>query len=131
MGIPPELESYALAAWERCTARNLALYAALLLVARYAYNRLKHRNLPPGPWGLPLVGANFRLGYRNPAAAMLELSRRYGRIFSMRFGPQLVVVLNDVELAKEAFVKNAEVSSGRPHPTDIGFSLRKMPGRRH
>ncbi|XP_022089460.1 cytochrome P450 2D17-like [Acanthaster planci] len=115
--------------WQFFTLRNVVLYSVLLMLVRYTYNRLTAKNLPPGPWGLPLIGANFRLGYKNPAQALLRISQQYGRIFSIRFGPQLVVVLNDVELAKEAFVKNAEVCSGRPHPTDIGFSLRKMPAQ--
>ncbi|XP_071807667.1 cytochrome P450 2D3-like [Asterias amurensis] len=115
--------------WQSFTLRNVLLYSTLLLLARYTFNRLKHTNLPPGPWGLPIIGANFRIGYKNPAEALMEISRKYGRIFSIRFGPQLVVVINDVELAKEAFVKNGDVSSGRPHPTDIGFSLRKMPAQ--
>ncbi|XP_038051181.1 cytochrome P450 2J6-like [Patiria miniata] len=73
-------------------------------------------NLPPGPWGLPLLGANFRLG-SNPGQSLFEMSKRYGKIFSLRIGPRLTVVITDPELVREAHCKKAEATSARDPST--------------
>ncbi|XP_033637825.1 cytochrome P450 2J3-like [Asterias rubens] len=90
----------------------LVFMSALLLVKSFLEHRRTHRNLPPGPWGLPLLGATFRLGV-NPARSLEEISREYGKIFSLRIGPRLTVVMADTELVKEAFGKKAEATSAR------------------
>ena len=74
------------------------------------------RNLPPGPWGWPLLGylpnlaiALYRTGL-HPHQIFVKMSKDHGSIFSMYIGGKLVVVLQKFKTVKEAFRS--------PHITD-------------
>lgn len=58
--------------------------------------------LPPGPRGLPLVGY---LPYiqRDFHEELTLLSKQHGPIFSLRMGSELMVVISDHRLIREAF----------------------------
>ncbi|KAK9068010.1 hypothetical protein SSX86_012121 [Deinandra increscens subsp. villosa] len=55
--------------------------------------------LPPGPYGLPVIGYLPFLGY-NLHERFTEMAQRYGPIFSMRLGSKLHVVVNSMDLVK-------------------------------
>ncbi|KAK4876363.1 hypothetical protein RN001_012785 [Aquatica leii] len=69
------------------------------------------RSLPPGPWGLPIVGSlpflkgDLHLHFR-------DLTQKYGSLLSTRLGSQLIVVLSDYKMIRDAFRK--EEFTGRP-----------------
>lgn len=88
------------------------LLTVLLLVAYWYVGGPK--NLPPGSAGLPVVGY---LPFMDKLSYLTfdKLSRKYGNVFHLYFGNRLVVVLNDYSSIHEAFVRNADVFSGRPH----------------
>ncbi|KAL9974635.1 hypothetical protein ACROYT_G011695 [Oculina patagonica] len=69
--------------------------------------------LPPGPWGMPVIGACFRLG-ENPHLDLTKMAQKYGDVFSLMFGNRLVVVLNGMEAIQEAIVKHSIAFAGRP-----------------
>ena len=77
------------------------------------------KNLPPGPWGWPILGSLPNLGialYRSglePHHFLAELTKRYGKIYSFYLGGQLVVILNDIESIREAF--QSQGFTDRPH----------------
>ena len=72
---------------------TLSIVVTLLLLSLYKwYQRPKH--FPPGPRGLPLLGALPFLG-AYPERKMKQWSKSYGPIMSVRFGHEDVVVLND------------------------------------
>lgn len=68
-------------------------------------------SLPPGPWGLPILGSlpylkgDLHLFFR-------DLTHKYGSLISTRLGSQLVVVLSDYKMIRDAFRK--EEFTGRP-----------------
>uniref|UniRef100_T1JCH9 Cytochrome P450 n=1 Tax=Strigamia maritima TaxID=126957 RepID=T1JCH9_STRMM len=71
------------------------------------------KNLPPGPWGLPIFG--YIPFIRDPYhLAMTKLSEKYGNIISVYLGNVLVIVLNDYNAIKEAFVKQGHLFNGKP-----------------
>ena len=51
-------------------------------------------NFPPGPRGVPLLGALPILG-KHPERTMQAWSKTFGPIMAVRFGPRDMVVLND------------------------------------
>lgn len=55
--------------------------------------------LPPGPYGFPVLGYLPFLG-SNLHEKFTEMGHRYGPIFSLRLGTKLHVVVNSMELAK-------------------------------
>lgn len=70
----------------------------------YTYKYIKYRNLPPKPYGnLPIIGHNLLLK-KNPQEKLLYWSKIYGSIICCYFGNKLVIVLNDYETIKEAFM---------------------------
>lgn len=89
----------------------LITLAVLIFYKIFIYVR-RIRSLPPGPWGLPIIGylpflkGDAHISFKN-------LSNKYGPIFSTKLGDQLIVVLSDYRHIREAFRK--EEFSGRPH----------------
>ncbi|XP_072050913.1 cytochrome P450 2J4-like [Amphiura filiformis] len=88
----------------------------------------KPKNLPPGPWGWPLVGylpnlvvSLYRTGL-NPHQLFANMATKYGPIFSMRIGGRLVVVLNKHRLIKEAF-HNPHISNRPASQTMVDLGL--------
>ncbi|KAL8238777.1 hypothetical protein R6Q59_015344 [Mikania micrantha] len=59
----------------------------------------KGTNLPPGPYGLPVVGYLPFLGH-NLHERFTEMAHKYGPIFSLRLGSKFHVVVNSMDLAK-------------------------------
>ncbi|GIY91459.1 cytochrome P450 18a1 [Caerostris extrusa] len=84
---------------------TILVYIFTTLVRKF---RMK---LPPGPMGLPIVGY-FPFLSKDAHLKFMELSKKYGDVFSIRLGSELVVVLNDTASMREAFSKQELL--GRP-----------------
>jgi len=86
----------------------LTLMIGLPILA-YIYSHLAApKNLPPGPTGYPVIGCtecymDFQLEQK-----MMKWKETYGNIISYYKPGQLVVVLNDEQTIREAFVKQGE-----------------------
>lgn len=90
----------------------LLLAAAVVLVSYLAVKwLLDQRGLPPGPWGLPVLGSLLRLSPTEPYLSLSRLAERYGPVYSLRLGHVLTVVLSDPRIVREALGK--EELSGR------------------
>eukprot|EP00063_Salmo_salar_P083303 XP_014058138.1 PREDICTED: cytochrome P450 2K3-like [Salmo salar] len=63
---------------------------------------------PPGPRPLPLLGNMLQLDFKKPYCTLCELSKKYGSIFTVHFGPKKVVVLAGYKTVKQALVNQAE-----------------------
>ncbi|XP_072050911.1 cytochrome P450 2J4-like [Amphiura filiformis] len=88
----------------------------------------KPKNLPPGPWGWPLVGylpklvvSLYRTGL-HPHQLFAKMATQYGPVFSMRIGGKVVVVLNKCHIIKQAFM-NPRISDRPVNQTleDLGL----------
>ena len=75
--------------------------------------------MPPGPFPLPIIGNIHHIDYTKPHVTFRELSRKYGKIFTLQLGVQRSVVICGAEIAREALLKKAAVFAGRP-PTYAG-----------
>ncbi|KAL1140655.1 hypothetical protein AAG570_000585 [Ranatra chinensis] len=72
------------------------------------------KDLPPGPWGLPVVGYLPWLDPASPHLSLTRLAERYGPVYSVKLGGIFVVVLADARtirqtLAKDAFAGRADL----------------------
>uniref|UniRef100_A0A3P9C461 Cytochrome P450 2K1-like n=1 Tax=Maylandia zebra TaxID=106582 RepID=A0A3P9C461_9CICH len=68
---------------------------------------------PPGPRPLPLFGNLLQMNLKRPYKTLLELSKKYGSVFTVYLGPQKVVVLAGYKTVKEALVDYDEVFGDR------------------
>ncbi|XP_049370052.1 6,7,8-trihydroxycoumarin synthase-like [Solanum verrucosum] len=58
-------------------------------------------NLPPGPIGLPFIGNLHQFDSLAPHIYFWKLSKKYGKIFSLKFGSTPIIVISSAKLAKE------------------------------
>ncbi|XP_076330676.1 cytochrome P450 2J4-like [Tachypleus tridentatus] len=78
--------------------------ACIVCILRWFLRR--PRNFPPGPFGLPVVGY-LPFFSKKPFIDLIDLSKKYGKVFSLRVGSLNVVVLCDFLAIKEAMSKDA------------------------
>ena len=96
----------------RETTTGVIILVAVAVLLWYIAN-IYNTNLPPGPWGLPIVGYLPFLGSK-PQETLLNLSHKYGDIFTICMGSFTTVVVNGAEKIKETLVTNAGVFDSRP-----------------
>ncbi|XP_021042358.1 cytochrome P450 2F3-like [Mus pahari] len=89
------------------------------------------KDLPPGPAPLPLLGNLLQLQSGYLDRVLMELSSRWGPVFTVWLGPLPAVVLCGYEALRDALVLQADAFSGRgamavferfTHGTGIAFS---------
>ncbi|XP_074583455.1 flavonoid 3',5'-hydroxylase 1-like [Curcuma longa] len=106
--------------------------AALLLALHLLLNRWllrkprSHLPLPPGPRGVPVLGALPLIG-ASAHSNLARLAARYGPIMSLRLGSHLGVVVSDASSAR-AFLKTADAQFAH-RPDNI--SARDVSYQRH
>ncbi|XP_066528917.1 cytochrome P450 2B4-like [Hoplias malabaricus] len=84
---------------------------SLLLLEIFQLNASRSRS-PPGPKPLPFVGNLPQL--LKDRMSYIKMMPKYGEMCSLYLGSKPTIVLNSMQLAKEVFVQNGAVSSGRP-----------------
>ncbi|KAI1886498.1 hypothetical protein AGOR_G00196360 [Albula goreensis] len=93
----------------------LGLVLVLVLFYAFSSGHRVHRE-PPGPWPLPLLGNLLLLDLKKPYVSLNELSKKYGPVFTVKFGPKKVVVLAGYKTVKQALVNFAEEFGDRDIP---------------
>ncbi|MEE6507511.1 hypothetical protein FKM82_025294 [Ascaphus truei] len=79
----------------------------------YGRKRSIYQKFPPGPKPLPLIGNMHIMNLKKPYKTFLELSKKYGSIFSIQIGMTKMVVLCGYDTVKDALVNHAEEFSER------------------
>ncbi|XP_044734662.1 cytochrome P450 18a1 [Chrysoperla carnea] len=110
----------------------LAVFLLALCVVRFIQFYMELKALPPGPWGVPILGLLPTLsGIRAPYLHYLELKQKYGPLFSMKVGSQLHVIMTDYKLIRDTFRKDE--FSGRPqgpfHDLLSGYGIINSEGK--
>ncbi|XP_057500226.1 cytochrome P450 81Q32-like [Actinidia eriantha] len=98
------------------TFQNLALCFVFLCIVFKLFSQSRsnrHRNLPPSPPALPVIG-HLHLIKSPVHRALHSLSQTLGPVFSLRFGSRLVVVVSSPSVIEECFTKNDTVLANRP-----------------
>ncbi|XP_038900544.1 cytochrome P450 81Q32-like [Benincasa hispida] len=90
---------------------SLSLFS--LLALRF-FLQLHRQNLPPTPlFSLPIIGHLHLV--KHPIHRILHnLSKKYGDVFSLRFGSRLVVVVSSPSVVQECLTKNDIILANRP-----------------
>ncbi|KAG8579983.1 hypothetical protein GDO81_007060 [Engystomops pustulosus] len=93
----------------------LSFIAFLFLVLFFKkLNQNVHKNFPPGPMPLPLIGNILRIDMSKPHRTFVELSKEYGTVFSVQIGMSKIVILCGLETIKDALVNHVDDFLGRP-----------------
>lgn len=81
--------------------------AALIAGVLYAAYRWRaDRGLPPGPWGVPVLGYLPWLDRAEPYKTLTELARRYGPTYGVQMGKHYAVVVSDPATVRAALARN-------------------------
>nr|AMZ03392.1 cytochrome P450 CYP76AH8 [Plectranthus barbatus] len=92
---------------------TITLLLALFFIAlTYFISSRRRRNLPPGPFPLPIIGNMLQLGSK-PHQSFAQLSKKYGPLMSIHLGSLYTVIVSSPEMAKEILQKHGQVFSGR------------------
>ncbi|XP_035472854.1 cytochrome P450 2K1 isoform X1 [Scophthalmus maximus] len=97
----------------QCTSSVSLLGPLLVLVLVYlastrSFGSQQTDRDPPGPRPLPLLGNLLQLDLEKPFYSFLELSKKYGSVFTVYLGSKRVVVLAGYKTVKEALVNHAD-----------------------
>ncbi|XP_056144014.1 cytochrome P450 2K1-like isoform X1 [Lampris incognitus] len=86
------------------------LGTALVLLLVYFFSSLDQDcgKEPPGPRPLPLLGNILQLDPHKPHNTLCKLSKKYGSVFTVYFGPKKVVVLAGYTTVKQALINQAQ-----------------------
>ncbi|XP_049344416.1 5-OH-xanthotoxin synthase-like [Solanum verrucosum] len=82
------------------------LFVALVIIIILSFLLPKAKRngkniLPPGPLGLPFIGNLHQFDGLTPHLYFWKLSKKYGKIFSLKLGSSTMIVVSSANLAKE------------------------------
>ncbi|XP_068605728.1 cytochrome P450 2K1-like [Brachionichthys hirsutus] len=93
------------------TSVSLLVVAGVLLGLHLVYSAFcskENTRAPPGPKPLPLLGNLLQLDFKRLDISLLNLSKKYGSVFTVYFGSKKVVVLAGYKTVKQALVDQDE-----------------------
>ncbi|GJS18947.1 cytochrome P450 [Tanacetum coccineum] len=94
----------------------LFIIATPFFLSYVASNYLtSHKNLPPGPRPLPVIGNLHQIG-KKPHVSSAIFAKQYGPIISLRIVSQVLVVVSNAEAAMEVLKTQDRNLSGRIIP---------------
>ncbi|XP_053118958.1 cytochrome P450 2C5-like isoform X2 [Hemicordylus capensis] len=68
----------------------------------------KHKNLPPGPTPLPLIGNLLQLKTKNIMEPLQKMCEKYGPVFTIYFGSERMVILHSYDTLKKVLVEHGD-----------------------
>ena len=84
---------------------TIAIFLLTILLVKLAQIIRINQRLPPGPTGYPYLGMIPKIK-KEFHLQLFDYSKSFGKIFSLKMGNQLIVVLSDHKLIKSAFGKS-------------------------
>ncbi|XP_036446001.1 cytochrome P450 2K1-like [Colossoma macropomum] len=100
------------------TSRSILLGAVVMLLTLVYFCSSRSSSQqqwkePPGPKPLPILGNLLGIDLKRPYVSLCSMSKQYGSIFTVYFGPKKVVVLAGYQTLKQALVNHAEEFENR------------------
>lgn len=88
----------------------ITVFIALLFL-----NSPKWKNIPPGPYGLPIIGNLKYLKPEDQIESFKTLRDKYGDVFRLQVNGTLFIVINGYETLRDAFIKHGDTFNDRPN----------------
>ena len=96
-----------------CLCLGVTVFLCILVSVRRYYSNLCKFNIPPGPWGLPVVGYLPFLG-QQPQETLLRLRYKYGDVYSLQLGSIPTIVVNGRLVIRDMLLNSTGVFDERP-----------------
>ncbi|XP_073442553.1 cytochrome P450 2K1-like [Dendrobates tinctorius] len=96
---------------------TILLFVFIILFVFFSSKNWKkgvHKDFPPGPRPLPIIGNILKINMSKPHKTFVELSKTYGTIFSIQVGLSKLVVLCGYDTIKDALINHGEKFINRP-----------------
>ncbi|NXE35941.1 CP2K1 protein, partial [Ptilorrhoa leucosticta] len=90
------------------------ILAFLSILKFFFFWNNQRKNFPPGPRPLPIFFNLLLFDLKRPYRTYLQLSKKYGPVFSVQMGHRKIVVISGYETVKEALVNQADAFAERP-----------------
>lgn len=94
-----------------------SLIAIHLLSATNKRSESNKKNLPPGPWPIPIFGNLVRHGDK-PHVGLTQLAEKHGPLMTLQLGQVQTVVISSASMAKEA-LKTHDISFCNRRTVDV------------
>ncbi|KAM4696313.1 cytochrome P450 2C19-like [Rhinophrynus dorsalis] len=93
----------------------LLIVCVIFLILNITWNRRQQGKgkLPPGPTPLPILGNVLQLKGNEVFKSLIELSKKYGPVYTIHLGMEPVVVMCSYDIVKEALSDKGEVFGDR------------------
>lgn len=91
------------------------VFLAVIVVKLILDHFTANKNLPPGPFPLPIIGNAHKLAADSRHIDLMKLEKQYGKVFRLYLGNQLVVIVSGGEALKEVLVTKSADFAGRPN----------------
>ena len=72
------------------------------------------KNLPPGPWGLPIFGQSYFLESKCLNESLADIAHHYGPVCSLWIRSQFIVLITDPKIMRKAFAED-EITGIAPY----------------
>ena len=90
---------------EQISPLTILIFLLTIFIIKAARFIQANKRLPPGPSGYPLLGMIPKIK-KDFHLQLFDYSKSYGKLFSLKMGNQLLVVLSDHKLIKKALAKS-------------------------
>ncbi|KAM5163933.1 cytochrome P450 2K4-like [Mantella aurantiaca] len=92
----------------------LAIALCILVIKIFYVPKDGLNGFPPGPKGWPIIGNLHILNLKRPQETFIQLSKKFGSVFSIQIGTKKAVVLCGYKAVKDALITHAEEFAERP-----------------
>ncbi|XP_050206450.1 cytochrome P450 81Q32-like [Mercurialis annua] len=89
------------------------MFLLVFLSLIFYQSRLRHKNLPPSPRALPIIG-HLHLLKHPMHRTLYRLFQKHGPIIILRLGSRPVIIVSSSSAAEECFTKNDIIFANRP-----------------
>ncbi|XP_052522231.1 cytochrome P450 2J2-like [Tympanuchus pallidicinctus] len=100
--------------WDSVSLQMLFVFLLVFLLVADYMKRRKPKDFPPSPFALPFLGNMQFMIAEDPMAVTQKFIEKHGDIFSMQVGSMSFVVVNGLQMIKEALVTQGENFIDRP-----------------
>ncbi|NP_001383635.1 cytochrome P450, family 2, subfamily J, polypeptide 22 isoform X2 [Gallus gallus] len=100
--------------WDSISLQMLFVFLLVFLLVSDYMKKRKPKDFPPGPFALPFLGNVQLMVAKDPVSTVQKLTEKHGDIFSMQVGSMSFVIVNGLQMIKEALVTQGENFMDRP-----------------